>query len=96
MGATLKVADRIGAQVGSPVREVTSAYRSYSYNRRCPGAESRSYHLQNVALDLKFNTSTSRVAGAARYLRSKGVFKGGVGRYSAFTHIDTRGQNVDW
>ena len=96
MGATLKVADRIGAQVGSPVREVTSAYRSYSYNRRCPGAKSRSYHLQNVALDLKFNTSTSRVAGAARYLRSKGVFKGGVGRYSAFTHIDTRGQNVDW
>ena len=23
-------------------------------------------------------------------------FKGGVGRYSGFTHIDTRGRNADW
>ena len=96
MGVSLKAADRLAAQLGQPVKEVTSAYRSPAYNRRCPGAKSRSYHLQNVALDLKFSSSTSRVASTARYLRSKGVFKGGVGRYSSFTHIDTRGQNVDW
>ncbi|MDA7881845.1 D-Ala-D-Ala carboxypeptidase family metallohydrolase [Akkermansiaceae bacterium] len=96
MGGSLKVADRIAAEVGTPVKEVTSAYRSPEYNRRCPGAKSRSWHTKNFALDLKFGTSTSRVAGAARYLRSKGVFKGGVGRYSSFTHVDTRGQNVDW
>jgi uncharacterized protein YcbK (DUF882 family) len=92
----LKVADRIAAELGEPVKEVTSAYRSPSYNRRCAGAKSRSWHLQNYALDVKFDTSAWNVARAARYLRSKGVFKGGIGRYSTFTHVDTRGQNVDW
>ena len=96
MGTSLKVTDKIAAQVGTPVREVTSAYRSPAYNRRCPGAKSQSWHMKNCALDLKFATYTSRVAAAARYLRSKGVFKGGVGRYSSFIHVDTRGHNVDW
>lgn len=96
MGSSLKVTDKIAAEVGAPVREVTSAYRSPAYNRRCPGARSESWHMKNCALDLKFATSASRVATAARYLRSKGLFKGGVGQYSSFTHVDTRGQNVDW
>ena len=96
MGSSLKVTDKIAAEVGSPVREVTSAYRSPAYNRRCPGAKSESWHMKNCALDLKFGTSTSRIAAAARYLRSKGLFKGGVGQYSSFTHVDTRGHNVDW
>lgn len=96
MGRTLKVADRIGARLGTPVAEVTSAYRSPSYNRRCPGAKSNSWHLRNFALDLKYKTSTSRVADAARRLRDQGYFNGGVGRYANFTHIDTRGSNVDW
>lgn len=96
MGRTLMVADRVGAHLGTSVSEVTSAYRSPSYNRRCPGAKSNSWHLRNYALDLKFNTSPSRVAGVARKLRDQGYFRGGVGRYSSFTHIDTRGTNVDW
>jgi hypothetical protein len=29
-------------------------------------------------------------------MRKEGVFKGGVGRYPGFTHIDTRGSNADW
>lgn len=96
MGGTLKAADRVAATIGQPVKEVTSAYRSPAYNRRCPGAKSRSWHVQNFALDLKFNASPSTVARAARAVRSKGFFKGGIGCYSSFTHIDTRGQNVDW
>lgn len=96
MGGTLKAADRIAAELGKPVREVTSAYRSPGYNRRCPGAKSRSWHMQNYALDVKFDVSPWTVAQAARYVRSKGYFKGGIGRYSSFTHVDTRGQNVDW
>ncbi|MEN8772276.1 MAG: D-Ala-D-Ala carboxypeptidase family metallohydrolase [Akkermansiaceae bacterium] len=96
MGGTLKVADRVAATIGQTVKEVTSAYRSPSYNRRCPGANPRSWHMQNFALDLKFKASSSTVARAARAVRSEGFFKGGIGRYSAFTHIDTRGQNVDW
>ena len=96
MAGTLKAADRDAATLGQPIKDVTSAYRSPSYNRRCPGAKSRSWHMQNFALDLKFKASPSSVARAARYVRSKGAFKGGVGQYSGFTHIDTRGQNVDW
>jgi len=96
MAGTLKATDRLAATIGMPVKEVTSAYRSPAYNRRCPGAKSKSWHLRNFALDLKFNTSSYKVARAARYVRSKGHFKGGVGSYSSFTHIDTRGHNVDW
>ena len=96
MGRTLKVADRLGAQLGMPVAEITSAYRSPAYNRYCPGAKSNSWHLRNFALDLKYQTSTSRVVGVARRLREQGYFRGGVGRYPNFTHIDTRGNNVDW
>lgn len=93
---TLQAADKIAVALGSDLKEVTSAYRCPAYNARCPGAKPRSYHQQNVALDLMFNTSQSRVARVARELRNNGLFKGGVGRYSLFTHIDTRGYNADW
>lgn len=96
MGGTLKAADRVAAVLGQPIKDVTSAYRSPAYNRRCPGAKTRSWHMQNFALDLQFKASPGSVARAARYVRSKGAFKGGIGQYSGFTHIDTRGHNVDW
>ncbi len=96
MAGTLKATDRVAATVGKPVKAVVSAYRSPAYNGRCPGAKTRSWHMQNFALDVQFNASTSTVARAARHVRSKGFFKGGIGRYSSFVHIDTRGQNVDW
>ena len=96
MAGTLNAADHIAATLGQPIKEVTSAYRSPSYNRRCPGAKSQSWHMQNFALDLQFGAAPSTVASVARQLRSRGLFKGGIGRYSSFTHIDTRGSNVDW
>lgn len=96
MGGTLKTVDRLGARLGQPVKEVTSAYRSPAYNRRCAGAGSQSWHMRNYAVDLKFNLPTSTVASAARGLRAQGIFQGGVGRYPTFVHVDTRGQNIDW
>jgi hypothetical protein len=96
MAGTLKAADRVAATLGQPIDNVTSAYRSPAYNRRCPGAKDRSWHMQNYALDLQFKASSSSVASAARHVRSKGLFKGGIGRYPSFVHIDTRGHNVDW
>jgi len=96
MVGTLQAADHVAATLGQPIKEVASAYRSPSYNRCCPGAKSNSWHLQNFALDLKFVASPSTVASVARQLRSRGLFKGGIGRYDSFTHIDTRGSNVDW
>lgn len=96
MMPTLQAADQLAVALGSDLKEVTSAYRCPAYNARCPGAKPRSYHQQNVALDLMFNTSQARVARVARELRNNGLFKGGVGRYNIFTHIDTRGYNADW
>jgi hypothetical protein len=96
MAGTLKAVDRVAATIGQPVREVASAYRSPAYNRRCSGAKSGSWHMQNFALDLKFKSSPSAVARAARAVRADGFFKGGIGRYPSFVHIDTRGRNADW
>ena len=93
---TLKAADKLAVALNCDLKEIPSAYRCPAYNARCPGAKPRSYHQQNVALDLMFNTSQARVARVARELRNNGLFKGGVGRYNIFTHIDTRGYNADW
>jgi hypothetical protein len=96
MGPTLKVVDRVAAELDQPVREIVSAYRCPSYNRRCRGAKRGSWHQANVAVDVKFQSKPSTVAAVARQLRSRGKFRGGVGRYYSFTHIDTRGRNADW
>ena len=96
MGQTLWVADEIADRLGGSVKEVTSAYRSPSYNARCPGAKPNSFHKQNFALDLQFYASPWTVSRIARSIRQEGHFQGGIGRYPGFTHLDTRGYNVDW
>lgn len=96
MGYTLRVVDRISSEMNIPVQEIVSAYRSPQYNARCEGAKSHSWHQANVAVDVQFDTSARNVTAAARSLRDRGLFKGGVGSYSSFTHIDTRGVNVNW
>ena len=96
IGQTLRIADEISSRLGTSVKNVTSAFRSPSYNARCPGAKPNSYHKQNYALDLKFYSSPYTVARVARSIRQEGKFRGGVGRYSGFTHVDTRGYNADW
>lgn len=93
---TLLVTDRVAKAVGEPVSDLISVYRSPAYNAACPGAKSRSMHTQNLAVDVRFRTSPRHVSNAARVLRMQGLFEGGVGRYSSFTHIDTRGSNADW
>lgn len=96
MGYTLRVADRIALEMGVEEVQVVSAYRSRAYNARCSGAAAGSWHQANVALDVKFPRRASQVTAAARNLRDRGLFKGGVGGYGSFTHIDTRGENVNW
>lgn len=93
---TLKIIDRMALELGESVEEVVSVYRSPAYNARCAGAARGSWHKSNVAVDVVFPSRPSKVAALARSLRSKGHFKGGVGRYYGFTHVDTRGRNFDW
>ncbi|MGJ8644497.1 MAG: D-Ala-D-Ala carboxypeptidase family metallohydrolase [Luteolibacter sp.] len=96
MGYTLRVVDAVSTSMKVGVKEVVSAYRCPEYNARCGGAKARSWHQANVAVDVQFHTSARNVTAAARNLRDRGLFKGGVGSYSSFTHIDTRGSNVNW
>ncbi|MGL4399579.1 MAG: D-Ala-D-Ala carboxypeptidase family metallohydrolase [Luteolibacter sp.] len=96
MGYTLRVADRIALEMNIGEVEIISAYRCPAYNANCEGAKSRSWHQANVAVDVKFPTRASVVAATARHLRTRGLFKGGVGGYWNFTHIDSRGENMDW
>lgn len=96
MAPTLKLVDRLSSELGVPVKSILSAYRSPRYNRAVRG-KSRSLHMNNQAIDIQFHgVSSWRVASVARFLRKKGKFEGGVGRYSSFVHVDTRGYNVDW
>jgi hypothetical protein len=96
MGYTLRVADRIALEMNVKEVEVISAYRCPAYNAHCEGAKSRSWHQANVAVDVKFPVRASLVTSTARNLRGRGLFKGGVGGYWNFTHIDSRGENMDW
>lgn len=94
--ATLKVADSLADRLDLRLQTVISIYRSPAYNSRCPGAKSNSLHLRNNAMDIVFPCPPGKVAAMARAMRASGLFKGGVGRYGGFTHIDTRGANADW
>ena len=98
MGYTLRVAERIAQEMNVSVSEVEiiSAYRSPDYNSRCRGAKTHSWHQQNIAVDVKFPMRASKVTAMARQLRDEGLFRGGVGGYWNFTHIDARGQNINW
>ncbi|MDP0491365.1 MAG: D-Ala-D-Ala carboxypeptidase family metallohydrolase [Verrucomicrobiota bacterium JB023] len=92
---TLKVADEIRHRLGKPLTLITSAYRCPAYNRVCGGA-SRSWHMQNKALDLIYDCSPEAAYAIAKDLRREGFFKGGVGLYRGFIHVDTRGYNATW
>jgi len=93
---TLAVADEIRHRLGVKLLGITSAYRSPEYNAQCPGAASRSYHTRNMALDLIYDCPTQEVYDMAEQLRQEGFFKGGIGLYNSFVHIDTRGRNATW
>lgn len=97
MGPTLKVIDRISKELSLPVKDICSAYRSPRYNRAVRG-HPQSFHQKNIAVDVVFHGTSSRhVASVARYLRDKKrTFDGGIGLYSGFVHIDTRGFNSNW
>jgi len=92
---TLWMADIGRRALGKPVT-ITSAYRSEEYNQAVGGA-SRSQHKRNGALDLVPHGATpADLFKVFEGLREAGAFKGGLGLYSSFVHVDTRGENATW
>jgi hypothetical protein len=90
--AVVKVADEARHRLGKGLR-ISSAYRSPAYNRAISGA-SRSIHVQGGALDLSGSPAT--LHRILTEMRSEGLFRGGIGRYRTFVHVDVRGKNADW
>jgi len=90
--AVVKVADEARHRLGRPLR-ITSAFRNVAYNKAIQGAAG-SWHTRGGALDLSGSPVTLR--RILRELRDEGLFRGGIGRYATFTHVDVRGKNADW
>lgn len=93
---TALMIDQIRKELGSAIR-ITSCYRSPAYNA-CVEGKPASQHLKFNAIDFVCMSGTpviwQRVADRVR--SSNPAFRGGIGLYSTFVHIDTRGKNVDW
>jgi hypothetical protein len=90
--AVTKVADEARHRLGRPLR-INSAYRSPAYNRAIGGA-SASIHMKGGALDLSGSPAT--LHRILTEMRREGLFRGGIGRYKTFCHVDVRGKNADW
>jgi lysozyme len=93
MERTAKTLQEARNRLGKPIR-ITSAYRDAVYNRKIGGVPN-STHVQFNALDLVTDKP------AALYLllldlRREGLFKGGLGLYRSFVHLDSRGHNATW
>lgn len=88
--------DEIRHRLGAPVH-ILSCYRSPAYNTCIDGA-SGSLHLKFNAIDWRCRTGNVadwvRVADEVR--GSDPDYSGGIGRYSNFVHIDTRGHDTNW
>lgn len=86
----------VRTEFGGPIR-ISSAYRAHGYNR-CVGGVSNSQHLQGNAGDGQPTQggSADDLYEAALAVRASGLFKGGIGAYRHFVHIDVRGANADW
>ena len=78
---------------GNQPIHIQSGYRTIEYNKSCGGA-TKSQHLTASAADIKVEGKTpSEVYAIADKLVDA---RGGVGKYTGFTHIDVRGNKARW
>jgi uncharacterized protein YcbK (DUF882 family) len=76
---------------------ISSGYRSESHNHAVGGV-TNSQHRLGRAADIKISGfAPSVVQDKIDHLMNTGKMKlGGLGRYSTFTHYDTRGHRAEW
>lgn len=86
------VLQKIRSHFGKAVN-INSAYRTPSHNKKEGGA-TYSQHLYGMAADIAVTgVSPAKVAEYAETLLPN---KGGIGRYSTFTHVDVRETKSRW
>jgi hypothetical protein len=93
---TAKVLDELRARLDAPII-LSSVYRSPEYNAKIGGV-TNSQHVAFRAADFVVRSSSapSDWAAVLKQMRAEGLFRGGIGVYNTFVHVDTRGENVDW
>lgn len=93
---TLRVVDALRNELGRPC-VVLSSYRCPAYNAAISGAAGKSYHMRFQALDVAVAGHTAEeVFRRLDEMRGAGIFRGGLGLYANFVHVDTRGSNATW
>lgn len=91
----LRVLDELRSVLDQPI-SINSAYRAKPYNDMV-GSTDGSRHLQFDAIDFSVRYHTSHeVFKLLKEWRASGMFKGGLGLYRTFVHIDNRGYNATW
>ena len=91
----LRVLDELRNVLEKPIT-ITSSYRAPAYNSACGGAPN-SQHLFFRAIDFQAKDTTPHECYKILMgWRDAGMFRGGLGLYSTFVHIDTRGWNATW
>ncbi len=93
---TIRVLDELRHNLGAPII-LTSVYRSPTYNR-IVGGKTKSKHVLFNAVDfvVRNHSAPSDWAAILKTMRAEGRFRGGIGVYSSYVHLDTRGRNADW
>lgn len=94
---TAKVLDELRERLGAAI-ELSSVYRSPEYNACIPGSATGSMHMEFRAADFTCEDGRGPVWWATRLkeMRDAGVFRGGIGVYQTFVHVDTRGRNANF
>lgn len=90
---TLKILDELRDEMKEPIR-LLSIFRNQQYNRRIGGSPN-SQHLHFRAVDFSVGNLKKAWDCLVSY-RQRGKFRGGLGKYPSFIHIDTRGSNATW
>lgn len=92
---TFKVLDKLREKLGKPIN-ISSTYRDLDYNKTV-GSSNASQHVKFTAVDFSVSgVSPSKVFSTLLDMRNKGEWKGGLGKYPTFVHIDTRPNNATW
>lgn len=92
---TLKIVDDLRDYFSKRVF-LTNIYRDNIYNQLIDGASGSSHNLFNA---IDFVVEDVKPIEAFELLvdwRKNEKFKGGIGSYDSFTHVDTRGTNATW
>lgn len=94
---TVRVLLELKQRLGNPQITLNSVYRSRAYNESVGGARN-SQHMKFTAVDFVAHDGRGPSSWAKELykMRSEGRFKGGIGVYRSFVHVDTRGYNADW